>query len=175
MPGAHVFVDETKRGGLVVAAAIVAPERLQPMRGLMRGQLLKGQSHLHFTKEKDDRRGEIVTALCSSGVLIDVYQAAQSDPRKAREACLRQLVADLASTGAHRLVIEQDDSLIKSDQAVLYSAVRQAQVEHTLAYAHMPKRSEPLLWIADAAAWCWTHRGWKTRIQPIINTVRTVP
>jgi hypothetical protein len=23
----------------------------------------------HFTKEKDDRRGEIVTALCSSGVL----------------------------------------------------------------------------------------------------------
>jgi hypothetical protein len=120
MPGEHVFVDETKHGGLVVAAAIIAPERLQPMRGLMRGQLLKGQSHLHFTKEKDDRRGEIVTALCSSGV-------------------------------------------------------RQAQVEHILTYAHLPKRSEPLLWIADATAWCWTHRGWKTRIQPLINIVRTLP
>jgi hypothetical protein len=59
-----------------------------------------------------------VTALCSSGVLVDIYQAAQSDPHKAREACLRQLVADLARAGAHRLVIEQDDSLIKSDQAL---------------------------------------------------------
>jgi hypothetical protein len=116
-----------------------------------------------------------VTALCTSGIRVDIYKPAHNDPHKARESCLRRLVADLAATGAHRLVIEQDDSLIKNDQVVLYSAVRQAQVEHTLTYAHMPKRSEPLLWIADAAAWCWTHQGWRARIQPIINIVHTVP
>lgn len=133
------------------------------------------QTHLHFTKEKPDRRGQIVTSLCTTSVTIDIYQPTGDDPHKTRQACLRALVADLADARADRLVIEQDDSLIKSDQEVLYSAVRQANVEHTLAYAHLPKRSEPLLWIADAAAWCWTHPAWRPRIQPLIGTVHTVP
>ncbi len=175
MLGAHVFVDESKRGGLVVAAAVVAPTELAVMRSLLRGHLLKNQTHLHFTKERPDRRGQIVTSLCATTVTIDIYEATGGDPRKAREDCLRALIARLAVSGAHRLVIEQDDSLIRNDQAVLYSAVRQSGIEHTLTYAHLPKRSEPLLWIADVAAWCWTHPAWRHRIRPIVGAVTTTP
>jgi hypothetical protein len=46
------------------------------------------------------------------------------------------------------------------------------QVQDTLTYLHEPKRSEPLLWIADAAAWCWTHPEWRPRITPIVRNVR---
>ncbi len=175
MPGDHVFVDESKVGNLLVAVAVVAPGELTAMRRLMRSHLLKSQSHVHFTKERPDRRRQIVTSLCATSVTIDIYQASGDDPGKARESCLRALVADLARTGARRLVIEQDDSLIRSDQAVLYSAVRQVGIEDALTYVHLPKRAEPLLWIADAAAWCWTHPTWRDKIRPIIGAVHVLP
>jgi len=69
-------------------------------------------------------------------------------------ACLRAVVQDLAAAGGQRLVLEQDDSLTHSDQAVFYSAVRDAGASERLTYHHLPARSEPLLWVADAAAWC---------------------
>ena len=87
----------------------------------MRGLCLPGQARLHFTKERPRRRGEIAAAICRTGAVLHVYGASViTDPKKAREACLGQLVADLASAGAQRLVIEQDESLLKYDQTVLY-------------------------------------------------------
>lgn len=48
---------------------------------------------------------------------VDIYDADAGDPRKARAAILRQVVTDLTTAGAHRLVIVR-----ASDQAVLYVA-----------------------------------------------------
>lgn len=74
---------------------------------------------------------------------------------------------------AQRLVIEQDDSLVAADQADLWSAVHTAGASNVLTYEHVPPRTEPLLWIADAAAWCWTRdRQWRERIRPVVT--RTV-
>jgi hypothetical protein len=71
--------------------------------------------------------------------------------------------------------VGQDESLLKHDQSVLYAAVRGAGVAGSLAYEHLPARSEPLLWIADAAAWCWT-RGpsWRARIAPAVGAAQTL-
>ena len=71
-----------------------------------------------------------------------------SQTPSAQEACLRQFVADLAKVGPQRLVIEQDESLLKHDQTALYAAVRRAGVAGSVAYEHLPARGEPLLWIA---------------------------
>lgn len=174
MPGEHVFVDETKEKTYVVAAAVMSVSALDRARTTMRAQLLPRQSHLHFVREKNSRRGQILSAILTCGVVIDVYDASGCAPPKARETCLRQLVSDLAQSRAQRLVIERDDSLIKVDQRVLYSAVRQAQVQDTLTYTHEAKRSEPLLWIADAAAWCWTHPEWRPRLAPIVRNVQVM-
>ena len=112
----------------------------------MRGLCLPGQARLHFTKERPRRRGEIAAAICRTGAVLHIYDAsAITDLKKARETCLGQLVADLAAAGAQRLVIEQDESLLKHDQTVLYAAVRRAGVAGSLAYEHLPARSEPLL------------------------------
>lgn len=70
-------------------------------------------------------------------------------------------------------MLEQDDSLVRSDQAVLYAAVRDAAASDRLTYEHVPARSEPLLWLADAAAWCWSRgAAWPGRLQPIIRHTR---
>jgi hypothetical protein len=101
-----------------------------------------------------------------------VYAAtAIGDQLAAREACLRKLVAVLAAEGGNRLVIEQDDSLLERDRSVLYDDVRRAGVADLLTYEHVPARSEPLLWLADTAAWCWTHGpAWRDRIAPAVRT-----
>lgn len=46
------------------------------------------------------------------------------DERAARSLCLEKIVADLAELDGHRLVIEQDNSLVRSDQETLFRAVR---------------------------------------------------
>ena len=53
----HAFVDESKRRGLLVAAAVLHPRDLAPARTALRHLCLPGQSRLHFTKERPDRLG----------------------------------------------------------------------------------------------------------------------
>ena len=172
----HVFVDESKRHGLLVAAAVFHPRDLAPARTALRQLCLPGQSRLHFTKERKDRRRQILTSVLGLGVVVDLYDAtAVHDQQQARAACLRAVVQDLADTGGQRLVLEQDDSLVRRDQAVLYAAVRDAAASDRLTYEHLPARSEPLLWVADAAAWCWSRGApWPTRLQAIIRNTRTL-
>ena len=169
----HVFVDETKAHGLLIAAARVQPRQLAPTRTLLRGLLLARQERLHFTKENKARQGQIAAALCRSGVVVDLYDARTiADQRLARRLVLERLVADCAAAGAHRLVLEQDDSLLASDRRTLRAAVHAAGVVDELVYEHLPPRSEPLLWIADAVAWCWAHGStWQERVRPIIGKV----
>jgi hypothetical protein len=81
-------------------------------------------------------------------------------------------VEDLAAVGAESLFIEQDDSLVGSDRTVLYDAIRKVGAREPLRYEHLRPNEEPLLWIADAAAWCWTHGPeWRRRIQPVVRNV----
>ena len=169
----HAFVDETKVRGLLVVAAVLQPRDLAGSRAVMRQFLLPRQSHIHFVKEKPDRKGQIVDAVARLPVRLDVYDATGiRDARAARRACLERIVQDLAAEDAHRLVIEQDDSLIRSDREVLYHAVRASGVDSSLVYEHMTARMEPLLWIPDAAAWCWTKgKSWRRRIEPLVRRV----
>ena len=134
---------------------------------------MRGQSRIHFKKESPARRRHIVKVLITLPVRLDVYDATSvRDVRQARFECLTRIVADLASRQAHRLVVEQDDSLIDADRRVLFRAVHAAGAADRLAYVHMKARSEPLLWIPDAAAWCWTRGGsWQELIAPNVQSV----
>lgn len=100
----HVFVDETKRSGYVLAAVTV-PDPVA-IRKLVRGLVLPGQRRIHLKREHDAAR-RYLTELA------------------ARAGCLAALVEDLvAAGGGIRLVIEQDDSLVCSDRHELYRLVR---------------------------------------------------
>lgn len=172
----HGFVDESKHGGYYMAAAVFVPHRLASARRDLRALRFPGQQRVHFSKESPSRRGEIVRALCRLDVEVRIYDGSRHrDQRHARTACLQQLVTDLAAMHAQRLVIEQDDSLVAADRADLWAAVRKAQVTATLTYEHLPPRSEPLLWVADAAVWCWARDAdWRTRIAPVVSSACTV-
>ena len=140
-----VYVDESKRAGYVLAAAAVPDP--EAARKIVRSLILPGQRRLHMNHEQPRRRRTIVSALVTTPVETTIYDAARRYPteRAARAACLAGLVEDLAAAGDTRLVIEQDDSLVRSDRRELYQLARAAGITDVVEYRHQRAYAEPCL------------------------------
>lgn len=157
----HAYVDESKKAGYIVAAAVVTADEVAAARRAMRALLLPKQLRLHFRYEKDSRKAQIVDATMEVSVEARLYVCRTR--RSARENCLNAMVPDLADRGVDRLVLERDTSTERLDRQVLFEATRKAGTEMT--YQHDMPHQEPLLWAPDAIAWCWAAGGsWRQRI-----------
>jgi hypothetical protein len=173
----HIYVDETKQRGYVLVASVQIAAELGDLRKTMRGLVLRGQTRIHMAKESDPRRRAICDAICAATVNATIYDAAQryKDPLDARAACLQALINDIALGEQTLLVLEQDDSIVHWDRQRLIEMTRAAGRRDTLRYEHHRARSELLLAVPDAIAWCWARGGqWKRRIQPVISAVKRV-
>jgi hypothetical protein len=162
-----VFVDESKKNGFLIVAAIVLPEDLQTTRKTMRSLCLPNQRRIHFRDEKQPRKKQILDAIEATGVTARIY-VGPSGLREldARRWCLERLFADLTDLGSHKLVIELDESLVDHDRRWLFAAKRATNSD--LEYDHLRSHEECLLWTADAVAWCWAAKGpWRERIRKI--------
>ncbi|MGQ0466121.1 MAG: hypothetical protein ACT4QG_12450 [Sporichthyaceae bacterium] len=173
----HVYVDETKRAGYVLAAVTV-PDPAS-VRKVIQGLVQPGNRRLHMVDERPRRRPGIVATLAATDIAVTIYDAARRYPteRDARAACLTALVEDLAALDGPdvRLVIEQDDSLVSFDNQRLIETTRATGQRDRLLYTHAPAHAEPLLALPDLAAWCWVRSGeWRRRIEPVLTAVRTV-
>jgi len=171
----HIFIDETKRAGYVMAAVSV-PD-LAATRKVIRGLVQPGNRRLHMVDERPRHRPVIVAAVVASEVEVSIYDAGRRyrTDREARAACFGALIEDLVGGGETHLVIEQDDSLIRRDNQQLIEATRATGQRGTLHYEHRRTHEESLLALPDLAAWCWVRSAeWRRRIAPILRTVRTV-
>ena len=75
----------------------------------------------------------------------------------------------LLERGITRLIIESREGRDELDRQVLVGQLR-GRADAFL-YDHMPPHGDPLLWIADAIAWCSSAAGtWQERIEPITST-----
>jgi hypothetical protein len=94
---------------------------------------------------------------------------------EARNLCLIML-ADLARrTGANLVVIERDDSRYESDRRTLTRYLTER--EHPVRWEILRAKDDPMLWSADAMAWCWTNPDhiWRRRIAPLIRPMTKAP
>lgn len=173
---AHVFVDETKERGLLIAAVVVLPGDLTAARRSIRDLILPGQRRIHFHKERDDRRRQIIDAVLTLSAHAVIFDAKDHrHARVAREACLIELVEHAAKIGAARLVLERDDSTFRADQRLLFEQVRKCGADGTLRYDQLRAHEECLLAIPDALAWCWAKGGrWKDSIRRMVSESRQV-
>lgn len=175
MSARHVYVDETKRAGYVLAAVTV--DDPAAVRRVIRGLILPGQRRLHMHNEQARRRRAIVSALATMPIRATVYDAGRGyrTDRAARSACLATLVEDLAAAGIDtQLVIEQDDSLLHNDRHELYQLVHRAAADQ-LAYRHQRAHEDQLLALPDVVAWCWVRSAeWRRRITPVVDQARQV-
>lgn len=177
MTARHIYVDETKQRGYVLVASVHIADELGDLRKTMRGFILRGQTRIHMAKESDPRRRAICDAICAAAVNATIYDAGQryKDPLDARNACLQALIRDITAGEQTLLVFEQDDSIIHWDRQRLIELTRGEGRRDTLRYEHQRARSELLLAVPDAIAWCWARGGqWRRRIQPVISAVKQV-
>jgi hypothetical protein len=170
-------VDETKRAGLLIAAVVIPTTELTSSRRAVRSVFLGNQRRIHFKDERDSRKHQILNIILGLSLTARLYQGdGRAGELQARQACLRQLVVDVAGFGATRLVIEQDDSLVRHDRHTLYEAVAKAGCRDIMRYDHMRAHQECLLSIADGVAWCWSRgREWRSRVASIVTETVRVP
>src|ERR1700733_15655962 len=103
---AHVFVDESKARGLLLAAAVVPAQELASLRRLIDSLRLPWQRRIHFTAESDPRRKIILAALQDAHTQVTIYDAtSHKSVKNARDAAVTRLVDDAAKIGAQMLVI----------------------------------------------------------------------
>jgi hypothetical protein len=173
----HAFVDESRRGSqYIVAVAIAEPANLRYLRRDLRLLLLPGQRELHFKAEQDPRRRTLTDAIARLPVELQIYRhSCTRFGEPARQRCLDQITRDLLNRGAHRLVLDSRSQLDTKDEATIRAAVARHPHRTRFVYEHVGSANESMLWIADAAAWCFGAGGhWKKRIDKIITAVVNV-
>jgi hypothetical protein len=173
---AHVFVDETKERGYLVAAAVVQVADLAAARRAVRALILPRQRRIHFKGESEPRRRKIVEVIVDLGVTAVLYDASgHCDNKRARDACLDRLVLDLQEINATRLILEHDTSTQKPDETLLRNRIRSLDPPVELRFDHLRAHQECLLSLPDAVAWCWARGGqWRTKVEGIVSDVRKV-
>lgn len=168
----HVFVDESKHGGFLLAAVSVQPSDLGELRSLVSSLRMPRQRRLHFTSESDQRRKQILGAFKEAGVKGRIYDARRClDTRGSRDLAIGQLADDAAAMGAARLILERDDSVVQNDRRVIFARLQKA--EHTeIRYDHMKAHEECLLSLPDALAWCVAKGGhWRRLADDLVTNV----
>lgn len=99
-----------------------------------------------------------------------LYASARGRQTDARSECWRMLVSQLVGLGVVELTIEQIDKGGKArDLRDIRNALLAMGRESDLVYAHKDPVGEPMLWMADATAWCAGAGGtWRARIASIL-------
>ena len=158
----HAFVDESFQRAYTVAAAVLPAGDVNAARSTIRQLLRPGQKRIHFKKESDARRSQILDTLETLDLNTRLY-VATSSTKYPRDACLDRMIPDLGATGVTRLVLELDDSLVRAERRMLHQLTRKHAPD--MSYEHLRAHEDLLLCVADAIAWCWSRGGhWKTRV-----------
>jgi len=81
------------------------------------------------------------------------------------------MVKPLLERGVTRLIIESREGRDDLDRQVLIDHLRR-HGDAGFGYDHLPPHGDPLLWIADALAWCFSVGGsWRERSSAITTAV----
>jgi hypothetical protein len=164
---AQAFVDESGRGSKYhVCVVVVANGDVDELRRLVRSFCLPGQRRWHFVHERDSRRRQIIDAIVASGQVTALIYRGKGRDAEIRADSFRRMVQPLLERGVTRLIIESREGRDELDRQVLVGQLRGRS--DAFLYDHMPPHGDPLLWIADALAWCSSAAStWQERIEAI--------
>ena len=170
----HAFVDESRRNNTyLLAAAIIDPGELTKLRKLLMRLRMPNQRELHFKKETPARRKQILSALASAAVHVDIYLACcRRGEERARQICVARLTDEVLKVGVTRLVFDSREVRDDHDLLTIRTALGKSAWGTGLFYEHLPSENDPLLWIADIVAWCYGAGGdWLRRVRPLMGDV----
>lgn len=181
MTTTHIYVDETKAKGYLVAAAtgVTGQLHLSLSRKELGNLILPGQRSLHMKDEKDSRKRAIadtIIRLGDLGLRATIYDAGRAQTERQRRArCLQALLDDASQHTRARIVFDLDETLLSWDRQTMVELTRANGLQEKVSYTHATRHQELLLAVPDAIAWCWAKGGhWRRRVRTIVVDVREV-
>jgi hypothetical protein len=129
-------------------------ERVDDIRPVLRGLLLRGQHKLHWRDEQVKRRRVIAETIGTLPVeALVVVRACRADERleRRRRGCLERLCWELERLGVVRMVLEsrgRADDL--RDRGMLDALRARKTVTGKLRMDHVAGRADEMLWLPDA-------------------------
>ncbi|KAA2264804.1 hypothetical protein F0L68_06915 [Solihabitans fulvus] len=170
----HGFVDESRRGGVyLMAVTLVRPRELDRTRVGLRRLVKPGQRRVHFKKESDSRRRELVSRLHDLGLRARVWSCRHHDDLVARRACLAAIARKMLELGVSRLALESCQHQDIGDRHTLAEIV--GTNSKLLTYDHLRPGEDPILWVSDGVAWCHGAGGdWRRRVGCLVDEVTQV-
>lgn len=172
-PGSRVFADETKAKGYVIAAAAVSASTHGAVAAQLRRLTRPGQSRIHFKSEGDRARKLLLAQMSELGIHVTAFSVRGPRERVARQKCLEALVDRLVAASSADLVLESvNQNVDAADRKIIREHLQKRGAETALSYRHAVPAQEPMLWVADAAAWCIQAGGdWLRRSENLIVEV----
>ena len=157
------YIDESKSKNYLLALNLVLPGDQTLLRKTLNTQLLAGQRSFHFRKESKRRRNQIVQKLLSLDIRVVIFSLKGKSDIEARKCLITHVRKNLRKLEISSLVFELDQSCFVSDVRLLN------QLRPEVNWDHRERHLEPLLWVADAVAWCVNRGGeWERMVRPLI-------
>ena len=155
-----IYVDECKESAFLLVGVCVEDLDKLP---------LKGQRSIHFKHESSRRKRIYVTEFLRLGFTAAVFRVKGVRGIQARGLSLKKLVAFARGNRINQIVLELDESAREHDERLLSNSVKLIQGKREMQWEHRQRHQEPLLWVADAVAWCLNRGGeWERMVRPMI-------
>ena len=166
---AEIYIDECKSKNYLLVGFVVAEKDALRLRALLRKLLLPGQRSIHFHQEGSRRRKQILQIMLAQELQCVAITVKGRTGKTSRNASIKALASHRVSRGFVRLVFELDESSLDSDNRVLNDFTYSKKLRGNLTWSHIVRHQEPLLWVADAVAWCLNRGGdWERMVRPMI-------
>lgn len=158
-----LYVDECKQRPFLLVGYALGNYEQHSMRKRLRGMLLPSQRSLHFKAENLRRKKAIIDLLLTADCKLVVVKCQTKSHVSARMCALASLVDSSTALDSKSIVIELDETVRLRDHEFL------KHQESVKEWDHRERHQEPLLWVADAVAWCVNRGGdWERLVRPMI-------
>ena len=157
------FIDESKAKKYLLVLSLLGPRDLATTRRFLTRTLLAGQRSVHFRKESPRRRTYLIKTFRKLNIRVVVFKDKLGSSVSSRTLLIRRICDEAKRLELSELVFELDQNCFNNDVKLL-NAVRP-----DLSWDHRERNQEPLLWVADAVAWCVNRGGeWERVVRPMI-------
>lgn len=164
-----LFIDESKSKNYLLVCFAAEDKNVIALRKSIKVLLLPGQRSIHFQKESDRVRKRIISTLLGLNVKCLVFRVAGRIALEARRISIQKMVTFGSQSGYGRFVFELDETSLHEDVKVLNELTYSKQLIGEVSWDHIERHHEPLLWVADAVAWCINRGGdWARMVRPMI-------
>ena len=164
-----MYLDECKEAPFLLVGVCIHDRDKAALRKALGSLPLKGQRSIHFKHESSRRKRFYLGQFVRLGFNATVFRVKGIQGIEARRLSIREVVRFARDKRVNQLIFDLDETAKVHDERLLASTVSLVRGKREFQWEHRERHQEPLLWVADAVAWCVNRGGeWERLVRPLI-------